>query len=184
MSATHRSGSPTDTPDPCTLASPRDPHGVPVRRALSGLCARAGGRRPGTAVALWSRAAMRLLAPAVLCLLLVSPALAGARRCGDDVDGQSVPCDCGDLLVGSRTLGDDDPITSRVCPGDGLVVRIPGGAAGVLDLAGHVIAGSGHGVGIQMLQGGEGFTISGPGSVTGFDTGVQATAGAIARIAA
>jgi len=126
---------------------------------------------------------MRVLAPALLCLLLVSPALA-ARRCGDDVDGRTIPCDCGDVLVGSRTLGDDDPITSRVCPGDGLLVRIPRGAEGVLALSGHVIAGSSHGVGIQVLQGGEhGFTITGPGIVSGFDTGVQATTGAIARIA-
>ena len=117
---------------------------------------------------------MRLPAVVALsCLLLARSAPAGSRRCGDDVDGRgtAVPCDCGDVLVGSRTLGDDDPITSRVCPGDGLLVRIPRGAEGVLALSGHVIAGSSHGVDIQVLQGGEhGFTITGPGIVSGFDT--------------
>ncbi len=127
---------------------------------------------------------MRLLALGLLCLVVASPGLADAGRCGDDVDGLSVPCGCGDVLVSSRTLGDDDPITTGVCPGLGLLVRIPPETRGAtLELGGHSLAGSGHAVGIQVLAGGaDGLTIRGPGAVSGFDTGVQATNGSLARV--
>jgi hypothetical protein len=129
---------------------------------------------------------MRLAVVGLVCGLLLGPALeAGARRCGDDVGGRAVPCDCGDELVGSRTLGDDDPITSRVCSGPGLVVDVPAGSpAATLALGGHEIAGSGRAAGILVLGGGAGgLTLVGPGGVRGFDVGVQATPGALARVA-
>jgi hypothetical protein len=127
---------------------------------------------------------LRSPALGLLSALLVAPAMASGRQCGDDVRGRVVPCDCGDVLVGSRTLGDDDPITSRVCPGTGLLVAVSAGQpAATLALAGHAIAGSGLGVGIQVVGGGVGgLTISGPGGVRGFGTGVQAVNGALAAL--
>ena len=128
---------------------------------------------------------MRPLALGLLCGLLVAAATAGARPCGDDVGGRAVPCDCGDVLVGSRTLGADDPITSRVCSESGLLVAVPADApAARLALGGHVLAGSGRGVGIQVVGGGAGgLTIAGPGGVRGFATGIQAVNGTLGRLA-
>ena len=101
---------------------------------------------------------MRALLPGLVCcalLIAAAPAAAaGPRRCGDDVGGRAIPCDCGDVLIGSRTLGADDPITSRVCPGGGLLVAVSTGApAARRALGGHVLAGSGRGVGIQAVNG-------------------------------
>src|SRR5690242_14867186 len=111
-------------PEHCTPARACAPHGVAARPASPGLSPAARHRPPGTAVAQAGPAMMRLLAAGFLCFALAVPALAG-RRCGDDVDGRRVPCDCGDVLVSSRTLSDDDPITARVCPATGLVVDVP-----------------------------------------------------------
>jgi parallel beta-helix repeat protein len=129
---------------------------------------------------MWS---VRLTALAVL--LAAATAGAGAKRCGDDVDGKAVPCDCGDVLVASRRLGPDDPITTRACPTGGLVVDVPADRSAVtLDLAGAVLSGSGRGVGIEVLGGGDGgVTIVGPGEVRRFDTGIHAPGRALARIA-
>jgi len=127
---------------------------------------------------------MRPLAVAVLGLTLAWPSLAGAARCGDDVDGRSVPCDCGDVLVASHTLGAADPITSRVCPGSGLLVAVPAGRAATLALGGQVLAGSGRGFGIKVLAGGDGgLTIAGPGGVRAFDVGIFASKGDVRRVA-
>jgi hypothetical protein len=127
---------------------------------------------------------MRPLALALLCLALVWSTRAGAARCGDEVDGRTVPCDCGDVLVASRTLGDADPITTRICPGSGLLVNVPAGQSATLALGGHVLAGSRRGFGIQVLAGGDGgLTILGPGGVRGFDVGILATGGGVARVA-
>ncbi len=124
---------------------------------------------------------MRLLPFGLAVVLLGSPAAASSRHCGDDVDGRgrSVPCACGDVLVGSRTLGPEDPITQQVCAGDGLLVQVPPGRPPVtLRLGGQTIGGSAHGVGIQVLDGGaEGLTIAGPGTVIGFGTGIRARRG-------
>jgi hypothetical protein len=131
-------------------------------------------------------AAMRRLPLAVLCTFaLVTTVHAGPRRCGDDVDGRgrAVPCDCGDVLVGSRTLGGDDPITTRVCPGTGLLVDVPPSRSATLSLAGHALVGSGRGFGIHVAAGGAGgLTIAGPGTVRGFDVGVFAPAGQLAAV--
>jgi len=128
---------------------------------------------------------MRRLRPILLGFLLLLPAAqASARRCGDDVDGRAVACDCGDLLVSSRTLGDEDPITTGPCPGSGLLVDVPPGRpAATLALGGHVLAGSGRGIGIQVLGGGTGgISIVGPGAVRGFGTGILAATGGLATL--
>lgn len=94
--------------------------------------------------------AVRLLS--VLAVLLHA-ALACAKLCGDDVQGQDVPCACGDTLVSSVVLT-DDPVTHTVCPGDGLIVR-PSGVSGItVDLNGQTIRGSGRGAGLWVLAGG------------------------------
>jgi hypothetical protein len=122
---------------------------------------------------------------ALACLVLASAAVAGPRRCGDDADGRGtpVPCDCGDVLVSGRTLTDDDPITQHPCDGTGLVVDVRGDGSPVLALAGHTLVGNGHGIGIQVLRGGSGgLTITGPGAIRSFGTGVQAPTGALAAV--
>jgi parallel beta-helix repeat protein len=131
----------------------------------------------------------RLALAALACLLGLAPAtaLAGARACGDDIDGRgrSVPCDCGDVLVSSHTLGDRDPITRHACSGPGLLVRIaPDKPPPTLALGGHAIVGSRRGVGIAIVSGGAGgITLLGPGTVRGFDVGIEAAPRALARAA-
>ncbi|HLK09880.1 MAG TPA: right-handed parallel beta-helix repeat-containing protein [Candidatus Binatia bacterium] len=133
---------------------------------------------------------MRLLAPAALaCLLGLAPAVAfgGPRACGDDVDGHGrvVPCDCGDVLVSSHTLGDRDPIIRHACPGPGLIVRVPARRpAPTLAFGGHEIVGSRRAAGIAVVGGGAGgLTLVGPGTVRGFDVGVEAGPRTLARVA-
>ena len=118
---------------------------------------------------------------ALSCLLLARSAPAGSRRCGDDVDGRgtAVPCDCGDVLVSSRTLGDRDPITQHACDGTGLVVDLRGDAPAELSLAGRALEGSGQGIGIQVTGGGGGLHLKGPGAVRAFGVGIQALTGAL-----
>src|SRR5579862_3150946 len=86
-------------------------------------------------------------------LALLLPATAHAKLCGDDVQGRDVPCACGDTLVSSVVLT-DDPVTTTVCPGDGLIVR-PSGVVGItVDLNGQTIRGSNRGSGLWVLAGG------------------------------
>src|SRR5581483_1181485 len=128
---------------------------------------------------------MRLPLLAILCgLLVVPPAYAG--RCGDDVDGRAVPCDCGDVLVASHTLTDDDPITQRTCPGPGLLVDVPETIpTATLSLGGRTVQGSGWGTGMQVLSGGAtGLRLDGPGFIRGFHVGIVSTGGALARATA
>jgi hypothetical protein len=128
---------------------------------------------------------LRLLSLGGLCCVLVaSQALAGPRRCGDDVRGKTVPCDCGDLLVSSRTFGSEDPITQRPCEGTGLLVDVPlGQPAATLTLSGQTLTGTGHGAGIHVLSGGDGgLRIIGPGTVERFGTGILAAGGELARV--
>jgi len=127
---------------------------------------------------------MRTLAPALLLLLLAAAVHADPRRCGDDVGGHRVPCDCGDVLVSSHTLGPDDPITSRVCPGTGLLVDVPPERPATLAFADAGLKGSGHGYGLQVRSGGDGgLKVSGPGTIQGFDIGVFAPTGGLAGAA-
>ena len=116
-----------------------------------------------------------------LLVLAALPSLAAARQCGDDVDGRTIPCACGDVLVSARTL-DDDPIVHDACSGVGLLVDVPESRKAILSLAGHTIAGGGHGAGIRVVRGGvDGLTITGPGTVGGFDVGIVAPVGGLAR---
>jgi hypothetical protein len=119
--------------------------------------------------------------PLWAALLCCVPALAWAGTCGDSVRGRVVPCACGDVLVGSRTLDDTDPITRGACPGRGLLVVVPPDVRGaVLALGGRSIRGRGHGVGVQVMDGGSGgLTLRGPGTVQDFAIGVLAAAGAL-----
>src|SRR5207249_4423190 len=175
---------PSDLP-----AAPRDsrtvaiycrPHGAGTRPApLQVFPAVAGGASRAQRL-LACRPAMRLAAVVALSyLVLARVAAAGSRPCGDDV-----PCDCGDVLVSGRTLGDGDPITQHGCDGDGLVVRLrPGAASTVLDLGDHILVGNHRGVGIRVVGGDGTVTVKGPGAVRAFRTGVDAPTGALAGAA-
>lgn len=123
--------------------------------------------------------------------LAIALALAGsshAARCGSDVNGhgKTVPCDCGDVLVSSHTLSAADPITQHRCSEGGLRIDIPATVAGAtLNLGGQVIAGGMRGIGLDVDAGGDGgVTITGPGIVGGFDTGIAARRGALKNIRA
>jgi hypothetical protein len=119
------------------------------------------------------------LVPAVATTLLIA-ATAHAGVCGDDVDGVRIACSCGDVVVSDVRLRAGDPVVSGRCPHDGLVVRAPVTTDSIdIDLAGQVLAGSGHGYGILVERGGsDGAAIlsSGdsarPGEVVGFRTGI------------
>src|SRR3989442_9170585 len=106
-----------------------------------------------------------------LLLALARPARA-IRSCGDDVDGHGrrVACACGDLLVSSHVLGPADEVTTKRCPAAGLLVAASGPVT--LDLGGRTIAGSGQGVGIQVVRGS--LVLIGPGGVERFSVGVLA----------
>ncbi len=112
-------------------------------------------------------------------LLFVAVWPAAARQCGDDVAGRRVPCSCGDVVVSDVRVLAGDPVATEVCPGDGLIVRPPAASRGLtVDLGGLTLAGSGHGAGIRVLGAArvviEGGSVSAPGRITGFATGVRA----------
>jgi len=109
-------------------------------------------------------------------ILLCIPMVARAKLCGDHVDGRDVPCACGDTVVSDLVLT-DDPVTTTVCSGDGLVVRAGGTLPGVtIDLGGKTLRGSGHGRGIWVVYGGTGgasiVSRPGRGRVDGFMDGI------------
>ena len=118
--------------------------------------------------------------------ILVANGLALAKPCGDDVDGADVPCACGDMVVSDVSLG-DDPVSNRLCSGDGLIVRAVGSKPLTVDLAGRTLRGDGSGNGIWVLYGGDGGAriVSGgaPAILEGFATGVVAGGDdAVARV--
>ena len=119
-------------------------------------------------------------------VFLAATVLSGAgfahAVCGDDVDGQRVPCGCGDIVVSDARLREDDPVIRERCSGDGLLVRAtPGSESLVLDLSGFSIVGFGRGAGVRILDGGSrGAIVVGgpdgqPGTIAGFGTGLRAT---------
>ncbi len=113
-----------------------------------------------------------------MLLLAIAGTPASAKLCGDDVQGQRVPCACGDVVVADVVLG-DDPVVREACPGDGLLVQAePHGAALTIDLHGKTLRGTGHGAGIWVLRGGAGGTrivsSGGRASIEGFRDGVLA----------
>jgi hypothetical protein len=109
------------------------------------------------------------MARSVVAAALVGLAVpAGAKLCGDTVDGRDVPCACGDVLVSSVVL-DADPVTTEVCRRDGLIVRAQAGGSPIrIDLHGWTLRGSGAGTGLRVLDGGPGGAriVSGGGSAT------------------
>lgn len=122
----------------------------------------------------------RWIWPAVLLWALAAAPPAGwAALCGDDVDGQDVPCACGDVLVSSVVLGDDPIVTGEPCSADGLLVRNPDSPRQlVIDLRGHRLRGTGAGAGLRVLAGGPGGALvissGAPAVITGFTDGIVA----------
>jgi parallel beta helix pectate lyase-like protein len=115
-------------------------------------------------------------------LVLAALAMLGLARsgetklCGDAVDGQDVPCACGDVVASDVVLGPSDPVTQAACPDDGLTVRAPQATTGVtVDLHGETLRGSGHGAGLLLLDGqARVVSTAGPATVTGFQDGIFA----------
>lgn len=105
---------------------------------------------------------------------------AAAKLCGDSVDGQDVPCACGDVVVSNLEVT-DDPVAATVCPDDGLIVRAPDARRGLLiDLRGATLRGKGRsgGSGIRVIAGGPGgariVSSGGAATISGFDDGISA----------
>jgi len=101
---------------------------------------------------------------------------AGAKLCGDKVEGVDVPCECGDVVVSDLTLA-GDPVTSATCPRDGLIVRASEAKQALtIDLAGRTLRGNGRGVGIWLFQGGGAgarvVSTGGRGVIEGFRDGI------------
>ena len=101
---------------------------------------------------------------------------AGAKVCGDKVEGKDVPCECGDVVVSDLTLA-GDPVASTTCSRDGLIVRAPEAKQPLtIDLAGKTLRGDGHGVGIWSFQGGGAgariVSTGGRGAIEGFRDGI------------
>lgn len=125
------------------------------------------------------------ITPLVLCA-----GVAAAANCGDDVNGQRVPCACGDTVVSDTRLVRTDPVVTQRCPEDGLTIRAAGQVESLtLDLAGLPVTGSGAGVGIRVINGGSlgAILIGGKdgalGQVAGFRVGVSARGSAGLRAA-
>ena len=119
---------------------------------------------------------MALATALAVCLLSPGPAL--AKACGDDLDGQRVACSCGDVVVASVTLRDDDPVVADApCLHNGLTIRAPRGAGAVtLDLGGNSLLGAGLGTGVNVVSGGAGGALvrGGDGSeIVGFTYGLR-----------
>lgn len=133
-------------------------------------------RLPETAVAVRE---FLLALLAISCLFSVADAR--AATCGDDIGGIRVPCACGDVVVSDTTLRSGDPVVSRRCPIDGLIVRAAPEAESIsLDLNGLALVGSGTGTGLRIDHGGsDGALVVGgadaPGEIVGFATGVLNT---------
>jgi hypothetical protein len=114
----------------------------------------------------------------LVCALLVGTRPAAAKLCGDDVNGEDVPCACGDTVVSSLALA-GDPVLDTPCPADGLIVRVSDARPGVtIDLRGATLRGQGRGTGLWVLNGGDGgarVTSTGaPGVIEGFNDGLFA----------
>jgi hypothetical protein len=110
-------------------------------------------------------------------LLFAVPARSSAKFCGDAVQGQDVPCACGDTLVSDLVLG-NDPVLDAPCAQDGLIVRAaPEATAGVrIDLRGKTLHGTGNGTGIWVVYGGPGgaqiVSSAGRATLDGFRDGI------------
>lgn len=129
---------------------------------------------------------MAALAAALLCF--VPQAWSGF--CGDDVAGERIGCDCGDIVVSDTSLRAEDPIIGKRCRFDGLVVRADPLAESItVNLGGLALVGSGLGAGIIVQRGGsDGAVIVGGDTprvaeVAGFHIGVLVPVpGAVSRL--
>jgi hypothetical protein len=122
-----------------------------------------------------------LLRLVVATLFLFRAGIATAGNCGDDVNGQRVPCSCGDTVISDTRLVKTDPVVGERCPDDGLTLRAAAPVESLtLDLAGLQLTGQGSGIGIHVLDGGSAGAIliggkdGNPGQVAGFRVGISA----------
>lgn len=109
--------------------------------------------------------------------VVAAPGKVSAKLCGDAVNGQDVPCACGDTLVSDLVLG-SDPVLDAPCPQDGLIVRAAPEITGNvrIDLHGKTLRGTGVGTGIWVVYGGPGgaqiVSSEGRAVVSGFRDGI------------
>jgi hypothetical protein len=118
------------------------------------------------------------LVATLACALVLGTRHAGAKSCGDDVNGQDVPCACGDTVVSNLALA-GDPVLDAPCPTDGLLVRVADTRPGVtIDFRGEKLRGQGQGTGLWVLDGGQGgarvISSGAPGGIEGFNDGLFA----------
>ena len=98
----------------------------------------------------------------------------GAGAAALAADCGATPCSCGDTVTADRTLlCGSDPVTTTVCPGDGLII-----SDGVtLDLGGCTIAGNSRDhTDVGIVVAGEHITVTN-GRVTNFGFGVATLRG-------
>jgi hypothetical protein len=121
---------------------------------------------------------MRRFVPVVLGIYWITAGATtwAAKNCGDDVEGQDVPCACGDILV-SGLVAAGDPVFAAPCDGDGLVVRATSATSGVtIDLKGRTLRGGDRGAGLWIVDGGPGgarlVSSGGRAAIEGFRDGI------------
>jgi len=133
---------------------------------------------------------LRLVAVLGALVALAAAMPASAGDCGDKMEGGRVACSCGDNVVTDTTLKPGDPVVSRPCSGDALMLFPPSNSDGItLDLGGLSIQGTGSGSGIKVLRGGKlGSLIVGGGDANGsraaiylFSTGIRASGRSLLR---
>jgi hypothetical protein len=112
----------------------------------------------------------------ILALVAFWARPANAGLCGDDVQGQDVPCACGDVVVSDLRLA-DDPVLAAPCASDGLIVDARTAQTGLtIDLQGQTLRGLGRGAGIRVLYGGPNgayiVSTGNKGGIDGFEDGV------------
>jgi len=111
------------------------------------------------------------IASSLVVFIALATAAAWGAPCGDTSGpGDSdIPCACGDTVMTDTVLNATDPVTTGVCPCNGLIVR----SNVTLDLGGRTISGSRTCVGIDIGGGAAGANaVIRGGQIARFDTGV------------
>ena len=109
-----------------------------------------------------------LVSVSALALSVILVGLSGVTAFGADCGAGVGACSCGDTVVTNTTLGATDPVTSTICPVNGLIV-----ADGVALNLQATIRGSNDGVGILVEEGAQDVTVS-RGRIFGFQRGLSA----------
>lgn len=118
----------------------------------------------------------------MLLCIMAQVDLAGAADCGDTSgppdptfpSGTKIPCNCGDTVTSNTNLNSSHPVTTTVCPDEGLTVLGTGTSAfRTLQFNGNTIRGSGTGTGTGVIISGDRVRLF-SGIITDFQDGVGA----------